>query len=240
MRDLDDAFLHDLADSVSRALADNGVGLLVHVTCSTGGVDVGVLPLDGRAPADVLLGTVAPPHWATLGVAVRGRAWPLDRPGGPSQPVESVVLVARDGRVVGRLRQDDTVTPEPPAGGVTLDCLQRALGLPTPPPDVPPSHLLAAMWLNAVIQAGRVGGGLAPFDVGWGELRQQAERSGWPERGLTAQHAAWLDDGSFARWVMSTVPPVPLLVAEMRRALRPGEARRCLRLLQQMGVDVAA
>ena len=240
MRDLDDAFLHDLADSVSRALADNGQGHLIHVSCSAGGADVGVLPLDGEAPADLLLGTVAPPHWAVLGVAVGGRARPLDRPGGPATRVETVVLVARDGRVVGRLRQGDTVTTEPPAYGVTLDCLKRALGLPTPPPEVPPSHLLGAMWLEAVIQAGRVGGALPPFDVGWAELRRQAEQSGWPERGLRAQDAAWLDDGSFARWVLSTVPPGPLLVAEMRRALRPGEARRCLRLLQQMGVEVAA
>jgi hypothetical protein len=57
---------------------------------------------------------------------------------------------------------------------------------------------------------------------------------------LTAGDAAWLDDGAFARWVLSTVPPVPRLLAEIRRALRPSDVRRCLGALRRLGVDLAA
>ncbi len=239
MRHLDDAFLDALADSVSRALADNGEGVLVHVSCSATGADVGVLPLDGRPPADLLLGTVAPPHWAVLGAAVGGRALSLDRPGDRATRAEVVVLVARDGRVVSRLRHGDRVITEPPASGLTLDCLQRALGLPTAPPAVPPSHLLASMWLEQVVRGGKIGE-LRPVELDWGELRKRAVEGGWPERGVAPEDAAWFDDGAFARWVLSSVPPVPFLLAEVRQVLHPSDARRCLRILRQLGVDTAA
>lgn len=118
---VDAAFLDDLADSLARAIADNGGRFLVYVVVGPDGPDVGTLPLDGLAPADVLLGAVAPADWAALGVATTG-------------PADVVVLVGRDGRVVGRARQGDRAGTEPPAYGVTLDCLQRALGLGLPHP----------------------------------------------------------------------------------------------------------
>ena len=133
---LDTAFLNDLAESLGRAIADNGGGVLVHVVARPDGPDVGILPLDGLAPTDVLLGAVAPADWAILGVATTGWARQLGRRHGRVR-AEVVVLVARDGRVVGRVRQGDQVITEAPAYGVTLDCLQRALGLPTPPPAEP-------------------------------------------------------------------------------------------------------
>lgn len=114
---LDEGFLHDLADSLGRAIADNGGGVLVYVVVRPDGPDVGILPLDGLAPADVLLGADAPAEWEVLGVAMAGMA-------------DVVVLVSRDGQVVGQVRQGDLVSREPPAQGVTLDCLRRALGLP--------------------------------------------------------------------------------------------------------------
>ncbi len=114
---LDERFLDDLADSLDRAIADNGGGVLVYVVSRPDGPDVGILPLDGLAPADVLLGAVAPAEWAVLGVATAGMAG-------------VVVLVSRDGQVVRRVRQGDQVMSEAPAGDVTVDCLQRALGLP--------------------------------------------------------------------------------------------------------------
>ena len=172
------AFLGDLADSLGRAVADNGGGALVHVVPSAGGPDVGILPLDGLAPTDVLLGAVAPADWAVLGVATLGWARPLDRRrAAPRSRAVVVVLAARDGRVVGRLRQGDRVLTEPPAWGITLDCLQRALGLPTAPPEP---------------------------TTDWARLRQMVIAGGWPEAGLTPEEAAWLDDGAFSRWVTAT------------------------------------
>lgn len=172
---LDDAFLGHLAESLGRAIADNGGGVLVHVVPRIDGPDVGILPLDGLAPADVLLGAEAPADWAVLGVATGGWARSLDRPS-PRVRAEVAVLVVRDGRVVGRVRQGDQVITEPPAYGITLDCLQRALGLPTAPPAEPA--------------------------VDWAGLRELVIAGGWPALGLTPEEAAWFDDGSFSRWVM--------------------------------------
>lgn len=184
---LDDARLSHLADSLGRAIADNGGGVLVHVTVHRKGPDIGILPLDGLAPADVLLGTYAPKDWAVLGVATQGWARPLDGPGDRVR-AEVVVLVARDGRVVSRVRYGDQVIEEPPALGVTLDCLLRALGLPTAPAD--------------------------ETRVDWGQLRQLVATGGWPALGLTAEEAAWFDDGSFSRWVMSSQRPLPYAVTK--------------------------
>jgi len=49
--DHDDIFLRDLAESLGWAVADNGGAVLVHVIPQPEGPDVGVLPLDGLAPA---------------------------------------------------------------------------------------------------------------------------------------------------------------------------------------------
>jgi hypothetical protein len=160
---LDTASLEALAESLARAVADNGGGGLVYVFARPDGPDVGILPLDGLAPADVLLGAVAPPGWAVLGVATGGSATHL------------VVLVARDGRVIRRARHGDDVITEPPASGATVDCLKRALGLPTAPPD--------------------------DHSVDWARLRELAIVGDWPALGLTAEEAEWLDAGAFSRWV---------------------------------------
>jgi hypothetical protein len=181
---LDAAFLDALADSLGRAIADNGDGVLVHVIARPEGPDVGILPLDGLAPAEALLGAIAPPEWAVLGVATGGWARSLDRPGRRVR-AEVVVLVVRDGRVVGRVRQGDEVITEPPAYGATLDCLQRALGLPTAPPG--------------------------DTSVDWAGLRELAIRGGWPALGLTPEEAEWLDAGAFSRSVTGQGHALPVV-----------------------------
>lgn len=182
---LDSALLGHLAESLGKVIGDEGGGFLVHVVAHPDGPDVGILPLDSLAPADVLLGTVAPADWSVLGVATTGWARSLDGRSGRVR-AEIVVLVVRDGRVVGHLRQRGQVITEPPASGVTLDCLQRALGLPTAPPAEPA--------------------------VDWAALRELVAAGGWPALGLTPEEAAWFDDGSFCRWVMS----------QPRGAVQPG------------------
>lgn len=171
---LDAAFLDFLAGSLAGAIADNGGGVLVHVAPRPDGPDIAVLPLDGLAPAEVLLGFVAPPDWAVLGVATTGWARMLDQPSRRTR-AEIVVLVVRDGRVVGRVRHGDQLITEPPACGITLDCLQRALGLPTPAP--------------------------AEAGADWARLRELAVAGHRPELGVSPEDAAWFDDGSFSRWV---------------------------------------
>ena len=76
------------------------------------GCDVGVHHLEGRPPADVLIGAVAPDDW----VAPRRRGHrhgPPSRPGGResehARRTSVAVLVHRSGQVVSRLRVGDEV-----------------------------------------------------------------------------------------------------------------------------------
>ena len=238
-------FLDFLADSLVRAIADNGEGVLVYVSATPDGHDVGVLPLDDLAPTEVLFGAVAPHHWSALGVAALGHAWPLDRPAGTA-PAGSgnvragvVVLVARDGRLVSRVGLGDRVLSEVPRSGRTLDCLQRALGLPSAPPDVPPVLVGAVLWLEGVLRGEasscadlRTTSGQLDGSLDWDRLRRLVVGGAWPDLCLTTEEAAWLDDGAFSRWVMGQCRPLPVLLAGLRRVLDPADARRIDRLVR--------
>lgn len=265
---LDSSLLGHLVDCLGHALAVSEEGFLVHVVAAPDGPNLGILPLDGQAPVDVMLGLVAPEHWSAIGVATRGRALPLDRSASGDGPAgaEVVVLVTRDGQVVSRVRQGNRVLTEPPGSGLALDCLRRALGLPTDPPETLPSHLLSVIWLDRVVRAARgrrqplrwgritrlhpavelMGGDTAdPLPAveeldrsfDWARLRQLVMGSGWPVFGLTPEEAAWFDEGSLSRWVLGQWPSLPFLVEELRRTLPTADARRCIRLLRRLGVD---
>jgi hypothetical protein len=132
---------------------------------------------------DRLMGFCAPRACGALGVVAGGWASPmadhagLGQPasppattaaskaattgtttGGPGRPererVRITVLVGRNGAVAGRLRgASGRVVDEPPGSGRILDCLRRALCLPTDPPAVGTEVLFASMWLAAVTDA---------------------------------------------------------------------------------------
>jgi hypothetical protein len=227
------AFLCLLAESLAESLAAGADAALVHVVYRGAGPDVGILPLDGGAPAEYLLGTVAPAEWSALGVATRGRAGPLSGPG-PSSTAEVVVLVPRVGEVVGRMRHAGRMIDAPPAYGLTVDCIQRALGLPTAPPLVPPVH--------AVRDAAKPDEALAVLKAGgfltWERLRQLAVEGHLQELTLAPEDAAWFDEGSFSRWVLGGRPPLPVLLAEVAAQVGFAEARGCAGVLQDMGIDV--
>lgn len=143
-----------LADAFLESLTNGGEAALVHAAEAPDGFDLGILPLEGRAPADVLLGTAAPDHWLAMGAATGGWTRPLHADGsaGPrTGRCQVVVLVHRNGEVVSRIRRGDEILTEPPEFGVTLDALQRALGLPTAPPQVPTGYLFAATWLENIV-----------------------------------------------------------------------------------------
>lgn len=160
-------FLVSLADGLCDTLAAGGRNALLHVAADGDGVAVGTLDLGDDAPCDLLVGTVAPDEWLAVGVATRGWARPLEEadavftdPGRTdSERTDVVVLVPRDGPVVSRLRLGATTLDDPPSHGLTLDCLQRTLGLPTAPPLVPTGHVFASMWLANVARVGREMGG---------------------------------------------------------------------------------
>lgn len=101
-------------------------------------VELGLLRLGGAHPCDVLDDLLVEPSCVALGVACGGWAAPLDPlvRDGPAPPsahpdaerILQVVLVARTGEVVGRLRfPDGTVLTAPPADGAVLSSLREAL-----------------------------------------------------------------------------------------------------------------
>ncbi|MEA2828462.1 MAG: hypothetical protein QOG43_2901 [Actinomycetota bacterium] len=162
-------FLGQLADTLSSTPDDGRGGMLFHVAPADDGLTVGMLDLEGQAPAEFLLGTVAPDAWIALGLAAHGWARSLDDSGDPRdrRRTSSAVIVHRSGQVVSRLRVGDEVIHEPPAYGLTLDGLQRALGLPTAPPLVTTGELFARLWLENVVVAAEARAG----SITWAEAR---------------------------------------------------------------------
>jgi hypothetical protein len=235
-----------LAETFVTSLAGGGESALVHVIAREEGPDVGVLPLDGAAPAELLLGAVAPAEWSALGCATRGRTRPLTGHG-PSSTAEVVVLVPRVGEIVGRMRHGGEVHTEPPEYGVTLDCLQRALGLPTAPPQVPSTHWLATTWLEAVLRSPDPGetaaglhAGLEWDSLGWDRIRELVALGQLPDPTISPEDAAWFDEGGFSRWVLTGRRTLPALLGEIAATAGFAEARRCAGVLADMGLDVDA
>jgi hypothetical protein len=149
-------FAGTLADSFLETVSDGRDGVLIHIAPTAEGWDVGFRDLEGDAPADVLLGFVAPDEWAALGFATGGWAHPLDVV--PSvvtrrERVAVATIVLRSGPVVSRMRLGDEVLREPPGCGLSLDGLQRALGLPTAPPLHSTGLLFASAWLEQIVVA---------------------------------------------------------------------------------------
>ena len=135
--------------------------------------------LHGAHPLQVLVGFVAPPEWAAIGVSNAGWAHPLDATGRPRRrpdapSVQVTVLFSRSGVAAGVLRKAAGVSelPDPPEG-VVADACRRALVLPTAPPPATTAELWALTWLDRIVEvAARAGG--------------PAHLAGWPARGRPA------------------------------------------------------
>jgi hypothetical protein len=72
----------------------------------------------------------------------------------------------------------------------------------------------------------------------WGELRLRAAagvRDGGV--GVSADLAAWMDDGMFARWVLGGLPPFTPLLRRCRAVLAPEVLRRLRRTLRAWNLD---
>jgi hypothetical protein len=96
-------------------------------------IELGLLPLDGIHPAELLAGFDAPDEWWALGLITRGWASPMGAVRPSQHParrrVTTTVLVDRSGRTVGRTTGDDgTVWLDgPPTEGELLRLLRQAL-----------------------------------------------------------------------------------------------------------------
>jgi len=146
-------------------------------------------------------------------------------------------------------------------GGRLVDVCRRTLGLPTDPPDTPPLQWWAARWLDLLVgvaglELHRSGHELvghfpgpppaAPADLddleahglrlgrttAWSSLRAAAAAGTLAVPGITPGHAAWMDDGMFARWALDALPSCHTSLAELEPRLPPTLAHRLRRLLQ--------
>jgi hypothetical protein len=151
------SFLHDVVDTFCSQVAEGGDSFLFRMAgVDDSGCDIGVLPLEGRHPADALLTMAAPDDWWALGVATGGWARPLDDSGTVGERLGRVatgLAVTRSADVVSRVRFKGRTISEPPGYGAVLDNLQRAMGLATAPPTARVGLLFATQWLEAVIPA---------------------------------------------------------------------------------------
>lgn len=157
-----DASLHLLADHLADALADDELQpCLLHVAgVGADGFDLGVLPLDGAHPTDVLLGLAAPDDWHAVGLATHGHAYHVAERGDPGRRrhrVHVVTLLSRSGEHAHRTRADDPEVEALLAGdtpaGEQVDLLRRVLGLPTEPPPCDASAYWSSVWLTSLVEA---------------------------------------------------------------------------------------
>jgi len=132
----DPAALEPWIPILERVLEDEQNGMLIRLRRgSEKDVELGLLPLDGVHPAELLDGFDAPPDWLALGLVCRGWASPTDevRPSRHPQRrrVLSVVLADRAGNLVGRTTNEDgtVLVDGPPTEGHVLELLREVLAV---------------------------------------------------------------------------------------------------------------
>lgn len=191
----------------------------------------------------------APDRFATA--VARGTLDVRPSAAGDRVRVRQVTVASRRDTWASRLHLagDAPVDAGAPAGLVP-DCLARTLGLATAPPAVPAAEVLLVAWCEELARAADVVGGpltwrevsaLAPPPVppgdGWAALRWAAVTGDLPVPDLGPTIAAWMDDGMFARWVLSGTPPLADAVRRARRVLTGDAARRLDRVVAELVPD---
>jgi len=221
------------------------------------GADVGFKDIDGH-PLNSLMGFTAPAEWLALGVCAEGWAASPDAGCRPSKArgrmrMRTTMLVTRDGAVASGMRlagEEFRQLGEPDMGTIP-DALKRALGLPTPPPEVPFEGWIARMLLMLII-------GDTPREhrrVPWCQLRPSLEKhkaladdGSWETfravaakrenlvADLNPEEAAWMDEGMFSRWVIGGMPSYEHLLEEARKACTPEAFSQVRRQLKAWGL----
>jgi len=274
-----DASLHLLADHLADALAAGELApCLLHVGgADADGFELGVLPLDGAHPTEVLLGLTAPEHWHAVGLATSGWAYHVAErsdPGRRRRRVHVVSLLSRSGEHAHRTTSDDVDLAARLAGeapvGEQVDLLRRVLGLATDPPPVDAAAYWSIQWLVALVSADPpattfaealalhpalrllrrelctvdddVEDVLAAFHrvLTWSRLRQLAADGRHETADLAPDDAGWLDDGSFARFVLNRCAPLHVLRARLAAHVPDDVARAVADLLDRLEVPECA
>ncbi|HEX6166242.1 MAG TPA: hypothetical protein VFZ77_09730 [Acidimicrobiales bacterium] len=156
----DPARLRALVRAVDADLAPTAGGAILHATDPLApGDTLARFPLDGTHPLDLLVGLVAPRHWAALGVSCTGTARAAGR---PPERVRVTILLDRSGGAAGVMRRGAAVGDLPGRPeGVVADACRRALALPTTPPPATTAGLWALLWLDRLVAAA---GGATPCE----------------------------------------------------------------------------
>jgi hypothetical protein len=206
-------------------------------------VDLHMKALGGH-PVDALAGFTAPPEWIVVGVVAEGWSHPARQ-----ARVRIITLLSREGVEVSavRLRRGGLQFVDEAGSGQLADTLKRVLGRPSPDPDATMGELLTVYWLDAIVEAG--GRGTRARRLDWDEAAalhpvaqmhrgrealspfvlpataaRRAARMDWDRlRQLMADAgnttAAWMDAGMFARSLVATRPPLPVLHRQAARRL---------------------
>jgi hypothetical protein len=74
----------------------------------------------------------------------------------------------------------------------------------------------------------------------WEDLRRQAESNASFEGIVPAGLAGWMDEGMFARWVLSELPSADELLSAVRPYLAPSAARRLTHAVRASGLSESA
>ena len=196
---------------------------------------------EGSQPVDELWGFRAPDSWIAAGVVSYGWCGPLgSRPSlhPDRQRVRLTTLMDRTGREACTAALEDGTVIDEPGEGRMRDVLLLVMGLPTDPP--PPIELLAeTIWLNRVVEESetrRVSWNrivtLRERPTGrastWAGARQMAAETGrWP--GVLD----WMDDGFFARELLSRMASIDEMVDVLSTRLSPGVLRKLRAALRE-------
>jgi hypothetical protein len=262
----------DMADAALAPTSDAAIPRVASLGAD-GPDELAWFPLEGGHPLDVLLGFVAPDHWAALGVSTPGHAHPVGDDGRVARstdpsPIRVTVLFDRSGRAAGRLRQGGEVAALPGSPeGVVADACRRCLGLATGPPPATTALLWTLSWLDRLVDAAG-GATTSPRPASWADVARLhpaasspppgpeadvgpepgalaaatvALAEAWPWSRLRADPSLvdvpgplpephvirWMDDGMWARWLLSTFPAVDDLVAAVC-GLLPGRVARAV------------
>jgi hypothetical protein len=189
-------------------------------------------PLPGDDPVVALVGLRTPPDWDGFGVLATGRARHLETDD-PPEPVTVAVVAERGGATVDALRTAEGVSTSANHGeGRVPDAVRRVLGLPTAPPAHTPAALLLLDWVDRVLAAvldADLGdppawAQLAALyrgdpHIGWSELRARCAAGSFAVPGLSADAAAWMDDGMFSREATVAYPPLSSSLRDLAELL---------------------
>ncbi len=167
--------------------------------------------------------------------------------------IDFACVVSRSGTVAWKACADAKPLQMPtPSSGQMLDCMSRAVDVPTPPPSCSPAILEGPLWAARLASAARTSQARLPWSYveecrpcappgtpGWSPpADQEALVAEWERLRMAAAGGAesvwfprhelceWMDAGMFSRSVVASIPTPAELSAALRQHLEPQAARR--------------